>query len=165
MMAAAPLAARLMSFRGPRVTLFAGCLVIAAGYGLSLIAMNSSWGSAGRHVQHRRGGRTGLRRAARADHGAVPASEISSATSVNTLIRSIGNTVSAAVTGGVVLAHLTVEFAGHPVPSETGFLAILAIGLVSALVAAAITLTIPGRRAGSPESADAGAESPAESKV
>ncbi|WP_068163386.1 MFS transporter [Rhodococcus phenolicus] len=164
MMAAAPLAARLMSFRGPRVTLFAGCLVIAAGYGLSLIAMNSSWGLLVVTCSIAAG--VGLAYAALPAliMGAVPASEISSATSVNTLIRSIGNTVSAAVTG-VVLAHLTVEFAGHPVPSETGFLAILAIGLVSALVAAAITLTIPGRRAGSPESADAGAESPAESKV
>jgi MFS family permease len=77
--------------------------------------------------------------------GAVPESETGSANSFNTLMRSIGTTVSAAVVG-LVLAHMTTQVGGHTLPSQGGFRTGMLIGCAVALVAAAVALTIPVRR-------------------
>ncbi len=77
--------------------------------------------------------------------GAVPRSETGAANSFNTLMRSIGTTVSAAVVG-VVLSQLTIDFGGRALPSEAGFRTGMLIGCGAALAAAAITLALPGRR-------------------
>ena len=52
---------------------------------------------------------------------------------------------SAAVIG-VVLAHMTTEFGGQPLPSQNGFRTGLLIGCGVAALAAAIAATIPARR-------------------
>ncbi|NED90277.1 MFS transporter, partial [Streptomyces sp. SID11233] len=39
-----PLGGKLSNARGPKFTLVSGVLVIAAGYGLSLLLMGSAWG-------------------------------------------------------------------------------------------------------------------------
>ncbi|MGW2199875.1 hypothetical protein ACWCSH_47070, partial [Streptosporangium sp. NPDC001682] len=66
----------------------------------------------------------------------------------NSLMRSIGTSVSAAVIG-VVLTQMTMRVGGHTLPSESGFRTGLLIGCGVALVAAAIASAIPARRAGS----------------
>ncbi|MFI7114669.1 MFS transporter [Nonomuraea sp. NPDC050227] len=145
MMAVSSLGARLSAARGPKTSLFVGALVIAAGYGTALGLMGWSWGlmiagcvgSAGVGLAY--GAMPAL------IMGAVPRSETASANSFNTLMRSIGTSVCAAVIG-VVLAQLTVTVGGHTLPSETGFRTALLIGCGVAVVAALVTLTLPKTR-------------------
>ncbi|MEE2030669.1 MFS transporter [Rhodococcus chondri] len=150
MMAVSPLGARLTTVRGPRVTLCAGCLVMAGAYGSSVFLMGSSWGLLVITCAIAAGIGLAYGAIPTLIMSAVPQSEISSANSVNTLLRSVGGTASAAV-AGVVLAQMSVEFGAEVIPSENGFLTGLLIGGATALVAAAATMAIrdarPGARA------------------
>ncbi|MEV6106238.1 MFS transporter [Streptomyces sp. NPDC051940] len=145
MMVVAPIGGRLTAARGPKTTLVTGSLVIAAGYASSMALLGSTWGllivtlitSAG--VGFAYGAMPAL------IMGAVPQSETASANSFNTLMRSIGTSVAAAVVG-VVLAQMTVDFGGHALPSEDGFRTGLLIGCGVALLAAAIASFIPLRK-------------------
>jgi len=146
MMAVSPLGARLSAARGPKVTLMVGTLAIAAGFGTSLPLLESSWGlliitcmcNLGVGLAH--GAMPALIMAA------VPPSETASANGFNALIRAIGTTTSAAVVG-VVLASMATEIGSQLIPSEGAFRVGMLIGCGVALLAAAITLAIPGRRA------------------
>ncbi|WP_370181086.1 MFS transporter [Rhodococcus wratislaviensis] len=146
MMAVSPFGARLSSTRGPKVTLLVGSLVIALGYGSSMFLMGSTWGLV--VVTCICGSGVGLAYGAMPAlvMSAVPQSATASANSVNSLMRSVGTAVSAAVVG-VVLAQMSVQVAGHTLPTEGGFRTGLLIGCGVALAAAAITLAIPTRRA------------------
>ncbi|WP_380283016.1 MFS transporter [Kitasatospora purpeofusca] len=142
MMAVSPLGARLSAARGPKFTLVVGALAIAAGYGLSMLLIGSTWGVLIVTLVCNAG--VGLAYGAMPAliMSAVPMSETASANSFNTLMRSLGTSVSAAVVG-VVLAQLTTTVGGHVLPSETGFRVGLLIGCGVALVAAAVAATIP----------------------
>ncbi|WP_410876418.1 MFS transporter [Nocardia sp. A7] len=146
MMLVSPLGAKLSALRGPKITLALGSLIIAIGYGSSVVLMGSTWGLMTMVCITNIG--VGLAYGAMPAliMGAVPLSETASANSINTLMRSLGTSVSAAVVG-VVLANLTTDFAGRTVPSETGFHVGLLIGAGVALVAAVLALAIPRRPA------------------
>lgn len=146
MMAVSPLSARLSDARGPKVTLFVGTLIIAAGYGISLPLLDSTWGLLAVTCVCSMGIALGYGAMPALIMAAVPASETASANSFNTLMRAIGTSISAAVVG-VVLAHMTTPVGSQILPSEGGFRIGMLIGCGVALVAAALTLTIPGRRA------------------
>ncbi|MEU8399715.1 MFS transporter [Nonomuraea sp. NPDC048892] len=145
MMVISPVGARLSAARGPKVTLMVGSLVMALGYGSSMFLLGSPFGllivtclcAVG--IGFAYGSMPAL------IMGAVPRSETGAANSFNTLMRSIGTTVSAAVVG-VVLSQLTIDFGGRALPSEAGFRTGMLIGCGAALAAAAITLALPGRR-------------------
>ncbi|MGP4028249.1 MFS transporter [Actinomadura sp. 3N407] len=149
MMAVSPLGAKLSAAAGPKVTLGAGSLVIALGYGSSTVLMGSTWGLL--IVTVVCGAGVGLAYGAMPAliMSAVPSSETASANGFNTLMRSIGTTVSAAVVGAV-LAEMTTSMGGHVLPSEAGFRAAMLFGCGVALLAAAVTLAIPGRPARPP---------------
>ncbi|MFJ9822965.1 MFS transporter [Streptomyces sp. NPDC101160] len=144
MMALAPLGAKLSAARGPKVTLTVGSLVIALGYGSSPLLMGSTWGLLAVTLVCNIG--VGLAYGAMPAliMGAVPQHETASANSFNTLMRSIGSSVSAAVIG-VVLAQLTTDLGGHRLPSENGFRIALLIGCGVALAAALVASLIPVR--------------------
>ncbi|WP_327113474.1 MFS transporter [Nocardia sp. NBC_01730] len=150
MMVISPMGARLSAVRGPKITLIAGGLVIALGYGASTVLMGSTWGllislciiNSGVGLAY--GAMPALIMAA------VPLSETASANSFNTLMRSVGTSFSAAVIG-VVLAQMSMTVGGHSIPTEDGFRTSLFIGCGVALVAAAVAATIPVRRAVSAE--------------
>ncbi|WP_251066648.1 MFS transporter [Streptomyces sp. ISL-36] len=146
MMALAPLGAKLTAARGPKITLGVGSLVIALGYASSLLLMGSTGGLLVVTLICNTG--VGLAYGAMPAliMGAVPRSETASANSFNTLMRSIGSSVSAAVMG-VVLAQLTTDFGGHPLPSEDAFRIALLIGCGVGLAAAAVAFLIPVRPA------------------
>lgn len=74
----------------------------------------------------------------------VPANEKAAANGFNSLMRSLGSTVSAAIIG-VVLAQFTQQIAGHTIPTIPGFIISLIIGAAAALVAALLAAVIPGR--------------------
>ncbi|WP_067483011.1 MFS transporter [Actinomadura hibisca] len=145
MMAISPVGAKLSAARGPKVTLGVGALIIAAGYGSSLALLGSTWGLmlitfiCGTGVAFAYGAMPAL------IMSAVPPSETAAANSFNTLMRSVGTSVSAAVVG-VVLSQMTVTMGGHTLPSENGFRTGMLIGCGVALVAALITLGLPTRQ-------------------
>ncbi|MEU5884038.1 MFS transporter [Spirillospora sp. NPDC047279] len=155
MMLISPLGAALSRVRGPKVTLGVGSLVIAAGYGSSMALLGSPWGllvvtsicSAGVGLAY--GAMPAL------IMGAVPRSETAAANSFNAVMRSLGTSVSAAVVG-VVLSQMTVTLGGYALPSEDGFRTSMLVGCGVALLAAAVTLTLPRFRTGP----DAGTEAP-----
>ncbi|MFG2895693.1 MFS transporter [Streptomyces zaomyceticus] len=155
MMVLAPLGAKLSAARGPKVTLSVGALVIALGYGSSLALMGSTWGLLAVTLICNTG--VGLAYGAMPAliMGAVPQEETASANSFNTLMRSIGTSVSAAVIG-VVLAQMTTTLGGHALPSEGGFRVAMLIGCGVGLVAAVVAALIPGRAAAAPTADTAG---------
>lgn len=159
MMLLAPLGAKLTAARGPKVTLGVGSLVIALGYACALPLMGSTVGLLVVALICSTG--VGLAYGAMPAlvMGAVPRSETASANSFNTLMRSIGSSVSAAVTG-VVLAQMTTDFAGHLLPSENAFRVALLIGSGVGLAAAAVAFLIPVRPAGEAEEAGDSASVP-----
>ncbi|MFI5779281.1 MFS transporter [Nocardia sp. NPDC051570] len=145
MMLVSPMGARLSAATSPKVTLSVGALVIALGYGASTLLMGSTWGLLIAVCIINSG--VGLAYGAMPAliMGAVPLSETASANSFNTLMRSIGTSVSAAVIGAV-LAQMSTSLGGHTIPTESGFRTGLLIGSGIAIVAAIIAVTIPVRR-------------------
>ncbi|MER7013819.1 MFS transporter [Saccharopolyspora sp. NPDC000359] len=143
MMAMSPVSARISRARGPKVTLMVGALVVATGYGLSLVMMSTIWqlmiasSIIGAGVGLAYGAMPALVMAA------VPVSETAAANSLNTLMRSIGTSLSSSI-AGAVLAHLTIDLAGAAVPSLAGFRVVLAIGAVAALFALVVASFLPG---------------------
>jgi predicted MFS family arabinose efflux permease len=146
MMIVSPFGGKLTDARGPKFTLVCGVLVVALGYGLSLVLMGSAWGlmltlmvtSSGIGLAY--GSMPAL------IMSSVPLSETAAANGFNTLMRSLGTSVGAAVVG-VILAQMTTTTAGYTFTSESGFRTGLIIGGAVALVAAAIAAVIPAARA------------------
>ncbi|EFL00028.1 LOW QUALITY PROTEIN: membrane transporter, partial [Streptomyces sp. SPB78] len=145
MMFVSPLGGKLSNARGPKFTLVGGVLVIAAGYGLSLLLMGSAWGVMVALMVINSG--VGLAYGAMPAliMGAVPLSESAAANGFNALMRSLGTSIGAAVVG-VVLAQLTTDFGGHALTSENGFRTGLLVGCGVALLAGLIAAAIPYRR-------------------
>ncbi len=146
MMLMSPLGARISQAKGPRITLMVGSLVMAFGYVLSVLLMGSTWGIMVSVMVIATG--TGFAYGAMPAliMGSVPLSETASANSFNTLMRSVGTSIAAAVVG-VVLAQMHVTVMGRQLTSEAGFRTGLLIGAVVALVAALLAMAIPKRAA------------------
>ncbi|WP_425569809.1 MFS transporter [Rhodococcus olei] len=145
MMGLAPVGAKLSSARGPKTTLIVGALIIALGYGSSMLLMGSAFGLM--IVAAICGAGTGFAYGAMPAliMGAVPHSETAAANAFNTLARSLGTSIAAAVVG-VVLAQMSVQVGNYTLPTENGFRTGLLIGCGVALVAAAVAACIPSRR-------------------
>jgi MFS family permease len=142
MMALAPVSARITATRGPKTTLMLGAVVVAAGYAIGIVLMSATW-----HlvlVSSVIGAGIGLAYGAMPSlvMGAVPVSETAAANSLNTLMRSIGTSVSSA-TAGLVLARLTVQFGPATLPSQNGFRLVLGMGSAAALIALAVAAFLP----------------------
>ncbi|MDQ0376075.1 MFS transporter [Amycolatopsis thermophila] len=144
MMAMSPVAARLIASRGPKVSLLCGITVLGVAYTAGLGLTGAGWqlaifsGLAGAGV--------GLAYAAMPSliMGAVPATETAAANGLNTLMRSIGTSSSSAVVG-MVLAGMTVDFGGTPVPSLGGFRVTFLIGCAACVAGLVVAFGIPGR--------------------
>ncbi|GHE91490.1 hypothetical protein GCM10017786_24990 [Amycolatopsis deserti] len=144
MMAMSPVAARLIAKRGPKVSLLCGITVLGAGYGLGLTLMGAGWQMA--IFSAMAGAGVGLAYAAMPSliMSAVPATETAAANGLNTLMRSIGTSSSSAVVG-MVLAGMTIDFGGTPVPSLNGFRTTFLIGCAACVAALLVACFIPGR--------------------
>jgi len=145
MMVVSPLGGKLTNARGPKVTLVTGALVIAAGYGLSMALMGSAWGLM--LVGTVTSGGVGLAYGSMPAliMSSVPLSETAAANGFNTLMRSLGTSIGAAVIG-VILAQMTTTMGGYTFASENGFRTALLVGGGVALVSAAIAALIPAAR-------------------
>ncbi|MGV9254009.1 MFS transporter [Streptomyces sp. NPDC003697] len=139
MMFTAPVYARLSARYGPRTTLVTGLLVIGVGYGGGLGLMDAAWQTVVTSVLLGAGIGLAYSSLPALIVGAVPASETGAANGLNTLMRSVGTSVSSAVIG-MVLAGTAHQVNGVAVPSMQGFrvsfliaAAAVALGLVLAL--------------------------------
>ncbi|MFF9351797.1 MFS transporter [Streptomyces sp. NPDC014734] len=148
MMIVSPLGGKLTDARGPKFTLICGVLVLAAGYGLSLVLMGSAPGFMVALMVINSGVGLAYGSMPALIMSSVPLSETAAANGFNTLMRSLGTSVGAAVMG-VVLSQMTVTMGGHTFTSESGFRTGLIIGGGVALVAALIASVIPAARAAS----------------
>jgi MFS family permease len=144
MMAIAPLSARITRIAGPKTSLMLGALVVAIGYGTTVVFMNATWqiliasSIIGVGVGLAYGAMPSLVMAA------VPRNETAAANSLNTLMRSIGTSVSAAV-AGLVLAQMTISVGPAQIPSQDAFRLVLGLAAVAAMVALGVATFLPRR--------------------
>ncbi|MFI6961630.1 MFS transporter [Streptomyces sp. NPDC050255] len=152
MMIMSPFGAKLSAAKGPKVTLAIGALIIAMGYGLAvpMIGSGSTWSLLAVTVVCSTGVGFAYGAMPALIMGAVPQSETASANSFNTLMRSIGSSLSAAVIG-VVMAQMTTDLGGFALPSESGFRIAMLIGCGVGLAAAVLAVLIPVREPAKPD--------------
>ncbi|MEV6166081.1 MFS transporter [Streptomyces sp. NPDC052052] len=146
MMLVAPLYARLSARRGPKVSLMLGMLVIAIGYGAGLGLMSAAWQAVVITVVLGAGIGLAYSSLPTLIIGAVDPSETGAATGLNTLMRSIGTSVSSAVIG-MVLANTAVRTGGVPMPSMTGFRLSFLIATGAVAIGLVLAAFLPSQRA------------------
>ncbi|MFE9673047.1 MFS transporter [Streptomyces sp. NPDC006259] len=144
MMVTAPVYARLSAKYGPKVTLILGLLIIAIGYGAGLGLMSAAWQSLVIAVVLGAGIGLAYSSLPALIVGAVPASETGAANGLNTLMRSIGTSVSSAVIG-MVLANTANDVGGVAVPTMHGFRVSFLIATGAVAVGLLLALFLPGR--------------------
>ncbi|MEU6367189.1 MFS transporter [Streptomyces sp. NPDC046931] len=145
MMFTAPLYARLSARYGPKVTLITGLLVIGIGYGGGLGLMDAAWQTVVTSVILGAGIGLAYSSLPALIVGAVPASETGAANGLNTLMRSIGTSVSSAVIG-MVLANTAQHVNGIAIPTMHGFHVSFVIATAAVAVGLLLALFLPGQR-------------------
>ncbi|MFG2947599.1 MFS transporter [Streptomyces adustus] len=145
MMFTAPVYARLSARYGPKTTLILGLLIIAAGYGGGLGLMDAAWQTVVTSVVLGAGIGLAYSSLPALIVGAVPASETGAANGLNTLMRSIGTSVSSAVIG-MVLANTANHVGGTAFPSLHGFHVSFLIATAAVAVGLLLALFLPGQR-------------------
>ncbi|MGW1724584.1 MFS transporter [Streptomyces sp. NPDC002306] len=146
MMFTAPVYARLSARYGPKTTLILGMLIIALGYGGGLGLMDAAWQTIITSVVLGAGIGLAYSSLPALIVGAVPASETGAANGLNTLMRSIGTSVSSAVIG-MVLANTANNVGGTAVPTLHGFHVSFLIATAAVAVGVLLALFLPGQRA------------------
>jgi MFS family permease len=144
MMFVAPLYARISARRGPKVSLMLGLVVIAAGYGAGIWMMSAAWQTVVVSVVVGAGIGLAYSSLPTLIMGAVDPSETGAANGLNTLMRSIGTSVSSAVIG-MVLAHTSVRFGTVEVPSMLGFRIAFLIATAAVLAGLVLAAFLPSR--------------------
>ena len=142
MMVASPLAARLAGRRGAKFTLVCGAAIIAAAYLGAVWLLGSPVAVMVVNIAISLGVGFAYSSLPALINAAVPISETAAANGINALARSLGTSISSAVIG-VVLATMTVTYAGHTVPSLQGLRVALLISAGVAALAAVIALRLP----------------------
>ncbi|MFF5338924.1 MFS transporter [Streptomyces sp. NPDC013181] len=145
MMLVAPLYARISARRGPKVSLILGLLVIAIGYGAGLGLMSATWQTVLISVVLGAGIGLAYSSLPALIIGAVDASETGAANGLNTLMRSIGTSVSSAVIG-MVLAHTSTRMGPVEVPTMKGFRISFLIATGAVVAGLVLASFLPSRR-------------------
>ncbi|MEU0965111.1 MFS transporter [Streptomyces sp. NPDC005917] len=144
MMFTAPVYARLSAKYGPKTTLILGMLIIGIGYGGGLGLMSAAWQSLVIAVILGAGIGLAYSSLPALIVGAVPASETGAANGLNTLMRSIGTSVSSAVIG-MVLANTANHVGGVAIPTMHGFRVSFLIATGAVAVGLVLALLLPKR--------------------
>ncbi|MGW7409454.1 MFS transporter [Streptomyces sp. NPDC054833] len=142
MMFTAPVYARLSAKYGPKITLILGMLIIAIGYGAGLGLMSAAWQSLVIAVILGAGIGLAYSSLPALIVGAVPASETGAANGLNTLMRSIGTSVSSAVIG-MVLANTANTVGGVEIPTMHGFRVSFLIATAAVAVGLLLAVFLP----------------------
>ncbi|NUU24824.1 MAG: MFS transporter [Streptomycetaceae bacterium] len=164
MMLVSPLSAKLSAAKGPKVSLLVGTSVTAFGYLVAQVMLDAVW----KVVVATSVASVGVALAYSAMPAlimqAVPARQTGAATGLNTLMRSIGTSTSAAVVS-MILANMTTQMGPRAVPSLDGFKTGLWVGCGAAVAGTLVTLLIPARGAGGHAvGPDAGTDAPVEAQ-
>lgn len=144
-MTAASLSSRLSRAHGPRTSLVAGAGLLCVAYAAAPWLLGRPW-----HVLTATcviSFAIGLAVAAMPALviAAVPAEDTAAATGLNSLMRSTGTAIGAAITGAV-LANGTRDFPGGPsAPTQSAFVTVLSIGLAGCAAGLVLALVIPRR--------------------
>ncbi|GAB2826815.1 hypothetical protein GCM10022221_26160 [Actinocorallia aurea] len=146
MMAMSPVGAKITRAHGAKVTLAVGAVVVACGYLSAQLLLDSAPTLLISTILTACG--VGLAYGAMPAliMAAVPHHETGAANAFNSLTRSVGSSIAAAVMGAV-LAGMTLDLGGHAVPSLGGFRVALAIGAGVAVLSAVIAAALPTRGA------------------
>jgi MFS family permease len=145
MMAVAPLSARITRTAGPKTSLMIGAMIVAIGYAVTVFFMDATWqiliasSIIGVGVGLAYGAMPSLVMAA------VPQNETAAANSLNTLMRSIGTSVSSAI-AGLVLAQMTISVDGAQIPSHDAFKLVLGLAAMAAAVALGVAAFLPRKQ-------------------
>ncbi|MFD8421567.1 MFS transporter [Streptomyces sp. NPDC059668] len=145
MMFTAPVYARISAKYGPKVTLILGMLIIGIGYGAGLGLMSAAWQTIVIAVVLGAGIGLAYSSLPALIVGSVPASETGAANGLNTLMRSIGTSVSSAVIG-MVLANTASDVGGVAVPTMHGFRVSFMIATGAVAVGLVMALFLPRQR-------------------
>ncbi|MFJ8859488.1 MFS transporter [Streptomyces sp. NPDC102451] len=147
MVALSPVSARISAARGPKTSLALAAGIIAVGYVVRYFTSHSLWliiagatvVAAGTAIAYSALPALVMR--------GVPVSETGAANGLNTLMRSIGQAFCSA-TVAAVLANMTFLAAGRRAPTLGAYQLVFLIAAGAALLALAVTLCLPGGRAG-----------------
>ncbi|MEV0256624.1 MFS transporter [Streptomyces sp. NPDC050732] len=145
MMFTAPVYARLSAKYGPKVTLILGMLIIAIGYGAGLGLMSAAWQTVVIAVLLGAGIGLAYSSLPALIIGSVDPSETGAANGLNTLMRSIGTSVSSAVIG-MVLANTADHVGGVAVPTMHGFRVSFLIATGAVVIGLLFALLLPSAR-------------------
>ncbi len=137
-----PVAARLSAARGPRTSLILGGIVITIGFTLAIFFLDQVW-----HVilvSTITGIGIGFAYAAMPTliMRAVPPSETAAANGLNSVMRTLGSTISATIVGILLSTHVAVTN-GIGVPTRQAFEYVFILGAGIVLVGVIIALFIP----------------------
>ncbi|WP_229660689.1 MFS transporter [Marmoricola endophyticus] len=152
MMIFSPVSSRLIDTIGAKVTLMVGASVLGAGYLVALALMGTPWQLMIAVIVISTGVGIGYAAMPTLILDATPPREAASAVGVNTLMRSLGTTVAAALMG-TILTSSTTALGPVQVPSEGAFQVCFVIGAVAAFVGVAIIALIPRVRGTSGDAA------------
>ncbi|MEU1530323.1 MFS transporter [Streptomyces fagopyri] len=145
MMFTAPVYARISAKYGPKVTLIIGMVIIGIGYGAGLGLMSAAWQTIIIAVVLGAGIGLAYSSLPALIVGSVPASETGAANGLNTLMRSIGTSVSSAVIG-MVLANTASDAGGVAIPTMHGFRVSFLIATGAVAVGLVMALFLPRQR-------------------
>ncbi|GHJ37959.1 MFS transporter [Streptomyces sp. TS71-3] len=146
MMLTAPLYAKLSRVYGPKVSLLLGMLVIGIGYGAGLGLMSAPWQTIVISVVVGAGIGLAYSSLPALIIGAVDPSETGAANGLNTLMRSIGTSVSSAVIGMVLARTANLTPDGIAVPTLHGFRVSFLIATAAVAGGLVFALFLPSRR-------------------
>ncbi|MER7989887.1 MFS transporter [Streptomyces noursei] len=145
MMIVAPVYARIAARRGPKVSLLLGMLIIGVGYGGGIGLMQAPWQTVIIAVVVGAGIGLAYSSLPALIIGAVDPSETGAANGLNTLMRSIGTSVSSAVIG-MVLAHMSEPLGPVVVPTMTGFRVSFLIATAAVVLGVLVAAFLPSQR-------------------
>ncbi|WP_291278694.1 MFS transporter, partial [Galactobacter sp.] len=146
MMIVAPVAGRIQQRWGAKALLILGGVILALAYGLALFWHAAVWQILMVSIVLGIGVGLGYAAMPALIMQAVPVHETGAANGLNALMRSLGTTIAAAVTGAILAQSVTTT-GGVAGPSENGFLLTLAIALGAAVISIVIAAFIPTVRA------------------
>jgi len=144
MMVFSPLSGRMIRVLGARITLIVGAVVIGLGYVVAIFLMDAAWQLMVATCIVSAGVGIGYAAMPFLILEAVPLTEAGSAVGINSLMRSIGTSVSSAGMAAILTAA-TFDLGGYQVPEESTFRVCFLAGALAAFLGAALAAAVPRR--------------------
>lgn len=144
MMLFAPVSSWLIQRSGAKRTLVLGGLILGAGYLVAAVWMDTPWQLLIASCIAFAGVGIGYAAMPTLILAAVPAREAASAVGINSLMRSVGTTIAAAVMA-MILTGSTTDLGGVQIPDQSAFRLCFVVGAIAAFIGVAIAAFIPLR--------------------